>query len=95
MIFSFIKVHTFIRLIQRRRKYLEPISGPTIITGNDDALLDLGEMWEYTCSITYDSEMEGLSSVTAQDLLGNERTNSAPRLGFLDAIEIYLPLVIR
>ncbi|MFP4436173.1 MAG: LamG-like jellyroll fold domain-containing protein [Chloroflexaceae bacterium] len=72
-----------------------PISGPTIITGNDDALLDPGEIWEYTCSTTYDSEMEGLSSVTAQDLLGNEQTASAPRLGFLEAIEIYLPLIIR
>ncbi len=71
-----------------------PINGPTVIIGNDDALLDPGEIWEYTCSTTYTSEMEGLSSVTAQDLLGNERTASAPRLGFLDAIEIYLPLVI-
>lgn len=72
-----------------------PVTGPTVITGNGDAVLDAGETWEYTCSTIYTAEMEGLSHVTALDILGNSQEASAPTPGFAAGATIYLPILIQ
>jgi uncharacterized repeat protein (TIGR01451 family) len=53
------------------------LQGPTITTGNADALLDPGEVWTYTCTITPTSAVTSTPTASGTDKLGKTVTATA------------------
>ena len=61
-----------------------PVSDPTEISGNGDDVLDLGEVWGYTCTMTLDQDTTNIATVTATDPLSQTVGNSDA--AFVDVI---------
>jgi uncharacterized repeat protein (TIGR01451 family) len=61
-----------------------PVSDPTEISGNGDDVLDLGEVWGYTCTMTLGQDTTNIATVTATDSLSHTVGNSDA--AFVDVI---------
>jgi uncharacterized repeat protein (TIGR01451 family) len=61
-----------------------PVSDPAEISGNGDDVLDLGEVWVYTCTMTLDQDTTNIATVTATDPLSQTVGNSDA--AFVDVI---------
>ncbi|MBK9436211.1 MAG: hypothetical protein IPN52_14360 [Micrococcales bacterium] len=62
--------------MSRTRKCQSAISGPVKDPGNDDAWLESGEVWTYSCTSTLTQTTENTVTATGEDKDGQKATDT-------------------